>query len=67
VIIVNKDAEALIKTRFKCTAKKKIYILHFIVQSKNAGLSNVDRPKCWVKNVIKNLQFKVKVEVGLEL
>jgi len=34
---------------------------------KNAGLfqpkfgSNIDKPKCWVKNVIKKLQLKVKV------
>jgi len=26
----------------------------------------MDKPKCWVKNVIKNnVQLKVKVEVGL--
>jgi len=29
--------------------------------------SNMDKPKCWVKNVIKNLQFKVKVEFGLKI
>jgi len=25
----------------------------------------MDKPKCWVKNAIKNVQLKVKVEVGL--
>jgi len=40
---------------------------------KNAGLfqpkfgCNIDKPKCWVKNVINKLQLKVKVEVGLKL
>jgi len=29
--------------------------------------SNMDKPKCWVKNVIKkNVKLKVKVEVGLK-
>jgi len=28
--------------------------------------SNMDKPKCWFKNVIKNVQLKVKVEVGLK-
>jgi len=28
--------------------------------------SNMDKPKCWVKNVIKNVQLKVKVEVGFK-
>jgi len=43
-----------------------------MVHSKNAGLlqpkfgSNMDKPKCWVKNVIKKLQLKVKVEFGLK-
>jgi len=36
---------------------------------KNAGLfqpkfeSNMDKPKCWVKNAIKYVQLKMKVEV----
>jgi len=39
---------------------------------KNAGLfqpkfgSNMDKLKCWVKNVSYKLQLKVKVEVGLK-
>jgi len=29
--------------------------------------SNMDKPKCWVENVIKkNVQLKAKVEVGLK-
>jgi len=27
----------------------------------------MDKPKCWVKNTIKNVQLKVKVEVGLKI
>jgi len=47
------------------------YLRHFCTL-KNAGLfqpkfgSNMDKPKCWVKNVIQKLQLKVKVEVGLK-
>jgi len=26
----------------------------------------MDKPKCWVTDAIKNLQLKVKVEVGLK-
>jgi len=43
-------------------------LLHTL--KKNVGLfqpkfgSNMDKPKCWVKNAIKNVQ--VKVEVGLK-
>jgi len=37
--------------------------LHLVIHSKNAGLF---QPKCWVKNVIKNVQLKVKIEVGLK-
>jgi len=43
-------------------------ILSLLPHSKNAGLfqpkfgSNMDKPKCWVKNAIKNVQLKVKVE-----
>jgi len=39
---------------------------------KNAGLfqpkfgSNMVKPKCWVQNVKKKIQLKVKVEVGLK-
>jgi len=29
-------------------------------------LSNMDKPKIWVKNELKNVQLKVKVEVGLK-
>jgi len=29
-------------------------------------VSNMNKPKCWVKNAIKNGQLKMKVEVGLK-
>jgi len=41
------------------------YRYRFIAQPYKFG-SNKNKPKCWVKNVIKkNLKLKVKVEVGL--
>jgi len=47
----------------------KHYSQYIIYTLKNAGLfqlkfgSNMDKPKCWVKMHLKNVQSKVKVQI----
>jgi len=38
----------------------------WVVSSMDKYGSNVDKAKCWVKMQIKNVQLKVKVEVGVK-
>jgi len=54
VIIVNKDAEALIKTRFKCTAKKYTSCI-LLYSLKMLGCQMWTDPNVGLKMVIKKM------------